>query len=59
MQQRLQDSKLLQDSTSGTSQLVSRSYDFVKTMSGIENETQQKLHEVVGHDIRYMFCLSH
>ena len=51
--------KVLQESTLDTSQLVSQSHDFAKTMSGICNGTQQKLQEVVGHDLPYMPCLSH
>ena len=51
--------KMMQKSTLDTSQLVSQSYDFAKTMSGIYNGTQQKLQEIVGHDVPYMPCLSH
>ena len=51
--------KVLQESMLDTSQLVSQSNNFAKTMSGIYNGTQQKLQEIVGHDIPYMPCLSH
>ena len=51
--------KVLQESTLDTSQLVSQSYDFAKTTSGIYNGTQQKLREIVGHDVPYKPCLSH
>ena len=51
--------KVLQESMLDTSQLVSQSNNFAKTMSGIYNGTQQKLQEIVGHDVPYMPCLSH
>ena len=51
--------KVLQESTLDTSLLVSQSNNFAKTMLGIYNGTQQKLQEIVGHDIPYMPCLSH
>ena len=51
--------KVLQESLLGTSQLVSQSYDFSKTMSCIYKWTQQRFQEIVGHDLTYMPCLSH
>ena len=51
--------KVLQEFMLDTSQLVSLSYDFAKTISGIYNGTQHKLQEIVGHDVPYMPCLSH
>ena len=51
--------KVFQKSTLDTSQLVSQSYDFVNNMSGEYNETQQKLQEIVSHDVPYMPCSSH
>ena len=51
--------KVLQESTLDTSQLVSQSYDFAKTMTGIYNGTSQKLQEIVGHDVLYIPCLRH
>ena len=51
--------KVLQEFMLDTSQLVSLSYDFAKTISGIYNGTQRKLQEIVGHDVPYMPCLSH
>ena len=51
--------KVLQESTLDTPQLVSQSYDFAKTMSGIYNGKQQTLQEIVGHAVPYMPCLNH
>ena len=41
--------KILRNHTLDTDNLVSQSYDFAKTMSGVYNGAQQKLQEIVGH----------
>ena len=51
--------QVLTENSLDTNQLVSQSYDFAKTMSGIYNGAQQKLQEIVGHDVPYMPCQSH
>ena len=42
-----------------TDNLVSQSYDFAKTMSGVYNGAQQKLQEIVCHCVPYIPCQCH
>ena len=44
---------VLKKHTLDTDKLISQSYDFAKTMSGVYNGAQQKLQEIVGHTVPY------